>query len=203
MELRIVKTNSGIFYQTEKLTRETFWNLYKPGCDEHLVLHQLRKSDDYIEDLDLTAIMDDEVIGHIISSRAMVMNENGKKAEVLCVGPITVAPSLQNKGIGTKLLNAEITLARAMRYKGMILFGNPDYYKRFGFVNAEKYAISTKDGQNFDPFMALELKPGALNGVNGQFYESEAFAVEEEMLAKFEKKFPEKKKGQAKIQISM
>lgn len=203
MEVKIVNTNSGIFYQTEKLTRETFWNLYKPGCDEHLVLHQLRESRDYIPELDLTAIMEGEIIGHIISTAAAVKSENGHQHKVLCVGPISVAPSLQNKGIGTKLLDEEIRLAGEMGYAAMILFGNPDYYKRFGFVNAQKYAITTKEGKNFDPFMALELTPDSLAGIKGRFFESEAFAVEEEALAAFEKKFPEKKKGQAKISISM
>jgi predicted N-acetyltransferase YhbS len=52
MELIIRNTAIGDYYQTEYLTREAFWNLYKSGCDEHLVLHQIRESSRYIEELD-------------------------------------------------------------------------------------------------------------------------------------------------------
>ena len=84
----------------------------------------------------------------------------------------------------------------------MILFGNPNYYYRFGFVNAQKYEITTKDGQNFDPFMALELQENGLSDVKGKFFEDEAFITNEYDLLTFETKFPYKEKGKAMIDIS-
>jgi predicted N-acetyltransferase YhbS len=80
-----------------------------------------------------------------------------------------VLPDFQNKGIGTRLLNESISIAKVTGYSGMILFGHPDYYHRFGFVNAQKYRISTKDGLNIEPFMALELYPDALAMMSGKF----------------------------------
>jgi len=177
-------------------------NLFKPGCDEHLILHQLRKSGSYIEELDLIAIYEGEIIAHIISTKARVIDNQNKEHEVLCVGPFFVSPSCQNKGIGTKLLDYSISEAKKMGFKGMILFGNPDYYHRFGFRNAKEYAITTKDNQNFEPFMALELYENGLDNVKGRFFEDEAFTTKEDELNEYEKKFPEKEKSKPKVDIN-
>lgn len=202
MELIIRKTDKSEFYQTEHLTREAFWNMYKSGCDEHLVLHQIRESGSYIEELDHVAIYEGEIIGHVISTRARVIDKKGNDHEVLCVGPVSVFPSFQNKGIGTKLLNYSISEARNMGYRGMILYGNPGYYHRFGFINAKEYEITTRDLQNFEPFMALELLENGLDEVNGRFFEDEAFEIKEEHLTEFEKNFPTKEKGKPRVDIT-
>jgi predicted N-acetyltransferase YhbS len=201
-EIIIRQPDKREFLSTEKLTRKAFWNLYKPGCDEHLVLHQLRKSKCYIKELDFVAISEGKIIGHIISTKARVIDKKGIIHEVLCVGPFSVIPSMQNKGIGSRLMNRTIYVAKQYDYKGMILFGSPGYYHRFGFVNAQQYGITTKDDKNFEPFMALELHKKGLTHVKGRFYEDEAFTTNEEELAAFEKKFPLKEKGKAKIDIS-
>jgi len=203
MELIITKTDKNDFFKTENITREAFWNLYKPGCDEHLILHQLRESSSYIQELDMISIYEGEIVGHIISTKAKVIDKQNNEHEVLCVGPFSVSTSLQRKGIGTKLLNYSISEAKKMGFKGMILFGNPDYYDRFGFRNTKEYKITTKDNQNFEPFMALELYKGSLGNIKGKFFEAEAFTVEEYELIEYEKKFPKKEKGKAKIDINL
>lgn len=89
-----------------------------------------------------------------------------------------------------------------MRFNGIILFGDPNYYHRFGFRNAKEYDITTKDNQNFEPFLALELKKDGLNNVEGRFFEDEAFVANEEELAEFDLNFPVKEKGKPKINIA-
>jgi len=194
IETRIRQTAESEYSQTENITRESFWNLYKPGCVEHLILHNLRKSKSHIAKLDLVAVSGNEIIGHIISTKAKVVDSQNNAHDVLCVGPLSVLPEFQKQGIGSKLINKSISTAKKSGHSGMILFGNPDYYHRFGFRNAVEYGITTKDGQNFEPFMALELQIEGLSNVNGRFFEDEAFEVQDDALIEFEKKFPYKEK---------
>jgi predicted N-acetyltransferase YhbS len=105
-----------------------------------------------------------------------------------------VLPEFQKKGIGSELMKYSIATAKESGFSGMILFGNPDYYHRFGFRNAQEYSITTKDGQNFEPFMALELQNNGLVGVKGRFYEDDAFEYNSGELIEFEKRFPYKEK---------
>lgn len=203
MKLEFRTTAKSEYYETENTTREAFWNLYKPGCDEHLVLHQLRLSGSYIGDLDHVAIYDGKIISHVISTKALVIDPTNKQHHVLCVGPLSVLPQFQSKGVGTQLLNYSIAEARKLGFSGMILFGNPNYYHRFGFVNAQKYSITTKDGQNFEPFMALELRTKGFDSIKGKFFEDEAFTTNENELEIFEKKFPKKLKGNPKIILNL
>lgn len=126
MNLTIRKTNKNEFFQTENLTRETFWNLYQSGCSEHLLLHNLRKSKNYVPELDLVIVNNGKILGHIILSKAKV-GDNNNKHEVLCAGPFSVLNEFQNKGIGYKLISYSIEEAKKLGFKGMILFGNPAY----------------------------------------------------------------------------
>lgn len=203
MNLLIKQTNPNDFTITENITREAFWNVYKPGCSEHLVLHNLRKSKSYIKELDLVAFCNDQIVGQIISTKAKVVDSLNKEYEVLCVGPLSVLPDFQKKGIGGKLMKESIKIAKRLGFRGMILFGNPDYYHRFGFRNAKEFEITTKDYQNFEPFMALELFENALTDVKGRFIEDESFNANEDELNEFEKQFPYKEKLVTDTQLKM
>jgi len=99
------------------------------------------------------------------------------------------------------LLHKSIAEAKASGYAGMILFGNPAYYHRFGFKNAQAYGITTKDGQNFEPFMALELHPNALAAIQGRFFYDSVYEADPAELNEFEKKFPYKEKLKTDTQL--
>ncbi len=201
MKLHIHKTKPSEYYTTENLTREIFWNLYNSGCTDHLILHNLRNSKSYIENLDLCIKQNEEIIGHIISTKAIVLSDKNQKHEVLCVGPFAIANNHQNQGIGSQLLNHLIDQANIAGFAAMVLFGNPNYYQRFGFKNAKEFGITTKDGHNFDAFMVLELYPGALTDIKGRFFEDPAFEINNDEFGEFEKRFPKKEKGDPKIKI--
>ncbi|GAB4147953.1 MAG: N-acetyltransferase [Ignavibacteriales bacterium] len=203
MNLMIKQTSREDFRITENITREAFWNVYKPGCSEHLVLHNLRKSHSYIKELDLVAISNNQIVGHIISTKAKVVDSLNKEYEVLCAGPLSVLPDFQKKGIGERLLKESIEIAKRLGFCGIILFGNPDYYHRFGFKNAKEFEITTKDYQNFEPFMALELFENALIDVRGRFIEDDSFNVNEDELNEFEKQFPYKEKQVTDTQLKV
>jgi len=203
MEITIRKTNKGEFFQTENLTREIFWNLYQSGCTEHFMIHNFRKSKAWVEELDVVAVSGDKIIGHIISTKAKVVDEDNATHEVLHVGPFSVKPTFRNKGIGSQLINHSIEKARELGFKGMILFGDPNYYPRFGFKNAKAFNITTKEGMNFDPFLALELQEDGLANIQGKFYLDDSAEMDERELSKYEDLFPPKEKGKPKIKINI
>lgn len=175
----------------ENLTREAFWDVYKPGCDEHLILRQLRESEGFVKELDYLAIDGDKIVGNIAYTKVTVEN-NSADNEVLCMEPIGVLPEYKGKGIGSMLMRHTIELARKMGFKGIVLYGDPKFYHRFGFVNAEQYGLQTSWGANFEEFMALELSEGSLSGMSGKCFEDKAFVVNEIALTEFEKNFPTK-----------
>jgi predicted N-acetyltransferase YhbS len=185
----------------EHLTREAFWDLYHPGCSEHLIVHKIRDVPAFVRELSLVACDGDTVVGNIIYYRAKVINAQNQEFEVLCMGPIGVLPSCQKKGIGSQLMNASIQKAKALGFRAVIIFGNPTYYHRFGFVNAQKYGITTPTGDNFDAFMALELYDGALQGISGKFYADGVFEVDNQELEAFDKQFPYKEKHVTDTQL--
>jgi predicted N-acetyltransferase YhbS len=181
------------YFHVENLTREAFWDLYQPGCDEHLALHQLRNSQAFIPELDYVACEDDEILGNIVYSKAVVRNEK-EMFSVLCMGPLCVIPSRQKTGIGSQLLKYTIEKAKGMGYAAIVIFGNPAYYHRFGFKDAKEYNIQTSEGQNLDAFMVLSLDEEKLQKINGRFFEDPAFQVDKENLKEFEQNFPFKEK---------
>ncbi|MHB1354400.1 MAG: GNAT family N-acetyltransferase [Anaerolineae bacterium] len=181
------------YFETENMTREAFWDLFKPGCNEHFLLHQLRKSRAFIPELDYVACDDGILVGNVIYTQATI-SDGMNKTTVLCMGPLCVAPSYQNRGIGSALLQKTIELAGKMGYKAVVTFGDPGYYHRFGFRNAKEFGIQTSQGENFDAFMVLELVQDGLQGVSGKFYEDEAFTMDANEFEKYDKQFLHKEK---------
>jgi predicted N-acetyltransferase YhbS len=194
MPITIRREEPGDYRETEILTREAFWDLYKPGCNEHLLVHKLRSAPAFVSELDLVACDGEEIVGNIMYSRARVVAPGGKTGEVLCLGPISVLPERQRTGIGSLLIEESLTRAKELGYPGVFLMGNPTYYSRFGFKHAKAYGVLASDGQNHDYLMGLELAPGRLDGLSGIFLEDEVFHLDPGELVDFEKLFPRKEK---------
>lgn len=201
MNISIRSEEQNDYRNVEYLTREAFWNVYKPGCDEHLLVHKLRRVPAFVKELSFVACNGDKIVGNIIYSKAKLINDENKEFEVLCLGPIGVLPSYQGQGIGSLLMNYSVAKAKQLGHKAIILFGNPYYYHRFGFKNAKEYGIQTSSGENFEEFMALELYDGGLHGISGKFYEDKVFVIEKDELEIFEKEFPPKEKRVTDTQL--
>ncbi len=194
MSITIRLENENHYQEVEHLTREAFWDLYHPGCSEHLIVHKIRKGSAFIPELDFVALLDDKIVGNIIYTKSTVVDKDNTEHEVITFGPISVLPSCQKQGIGSALIAHTKKLAQTMGYKAIIIFGNPAYYHRFGFENAANFEISTAEGANFEAFMALELYKGGLQGITGRFHADPVFHVNQEELESFEKNFPYKEK---------
>ena len=85
----IIRNERASDYETvERITREAFYNIYRPGCVEHYLVHVMRNHEDFISDLDFVAELDGEVIGNIMYTRAKLADETGKVKEILTFGPL-------------------------------------------------------------------------------------------------------------------
>lgn len=159
----------------EELTREAFWNVYKPGADEHYFVHQMRNHPDFIPELAFVAELNGSIIGSIMYTKAWLANERGERKEILSFGPICVARDYQRNGIGKSLIEYSFQEARRLGYDVNINFGNPGNYVSSGFVSCKKKNVSFAiDGNYPTALLVCELVPGALNGEKWMFIPSTA-----------------------------
>ena len=88
----------------ENLTREAFWNVYRPGCMEHYVLHCLRDDPAFVPELDFVMELNGELIGQVIYVRSEIDCDDGRKVPIMTFGPISIAPAYKRQGYGKRLL---------------------------------------------------------------------------------------------------
>lgn len=182
-------------HAVEALTRDAFWDVFRPGCVEHYILHQLRRHPDFIPELDLVAEQDGEMIGHIAYSRAAVVQADGTEFPLVLFGPLSVRPDRQRSGIGSALVRDSLAQAKRLGFSAVAVCGWPEYYPRFGFQRARDYGITDANGQSPDALMVLSLQPGALQGVSGMLRESGAyFDTPPDALEAFDAAFPHREK---------
>ena len=188
------------FFENENLTREAFWNVYKPGCDEHFILKLLRNSESYIKELSLVAVFENKIVGNIVYSK--MFKDDKMSNEIICFGPISVHPDFQKKGIGSLLINTTSKKAKDFGYKAIFITGNKNYYKRFGFKPAFDYNIHL-EGNKLDDraeyFMVKELEIGYLNKNPGIYnFDKIFFNLPKAEIEEYDKLFPTKIKREKK-----
>lgn len=195
------------YREVEILTREAFWNVYAPGCVEHYVLNQYRSNPDFIKELDFVLEEDGEIIGHVMFSKAEIVKEDGTSLPAWTFGPISIHPDYKRKGYGLKLLNYALEKAREMGIGVICMEGNIDFYKHAGFVLASSlhihYHAEPKEAE-VPYFLAKELIPGYLNGIEGTYHTPKGYYVASEnpqAFEAFEATFPPKEKKRQEGQI--
>ena len=102
------------YREVENLTREAFWNVYRPGCTEHYVLNQYRNNPDFIPELDFVMEENGKIIGHVMFSKAEILLDDGNSFPSWTFGPISIHPDYKRKGYGLKLLNYALEKAKEM-----------------------------------------------------------------------------------------
>ena len=195
MSLVIRKINKSDYDAVEVLTREAFWNVYRPGCGEHLVVHNIHKENKSIEELELVAEYDNKIVGHIVYTNGYV--DGSDKYGFISFGPISVMPEFQNKGIGSKLIRISLQKASRLGYEAVFITGDNDYYSKFGFEEAYKYGVHMEGVPLEDEapfFMVKSLKDDALKEVIGYYVFDECYNIDNKELREFDRKFPFKKK---------
>lgn len=184
------------YENVENLIREAFWDVYRPGCNEHLVLHHLRKAVSFIPELDYVSEIDGELVGHIAYSRMFITKEHIMSEQVIAFGPISVLPKVQKMGIGKELIKYTMQKASELGYKAVMITGSDQYYPKLGFEKASDYQVYLPgmEGQEAPFFMVQELEKGYLLKNPGIYDFDTWFNINDSELEEFEKKFKIKKK---------
>ena len=187
----------GDYRVTENLVRESFWNVYRPGCLEHFVLHEFRSRPEFCPDLDLVLIRDGELIGQIMYVKNVLRTDSQMELPILTMGPICIHPNYQRRGFGKFLLDHSLTLAAETNAVGVFMEGNIHFYGNSGFVVASTLGVHYMDEPADDPvpfFLGKVLKEGALNGIQARYRVPSGYFVDEKQAEEFDRLFPPKER---------
>ncbi|MBQ7546768.1 MAG: N-acetyltransferase [Clostridia bacterium] len=184
----------------ENLVRESFWNVYRPGCLEHYVLHRLRDDPAFVQELDFVMEKDGELIGQNMFMRAVIHADDGRDVPILTMGPICIAPEYKRQGFGKILLDYSLQQAASLGFGALCFEGNIDFYGKSGFTFASCFGIRYHDlpaDADASFFLCRELQAGYLRGVTGEYAPPSGYFAadrEPEAFAAFDAQFPPKEK---------
>ena len=185
------------YRKVEELARESFWNVYRPGCLEHYLLNQLRKNADFVKELDFVMEKDGELIGQNVFVKAIVKADDNRDIPIMTMGPICIAPKFQRKGYGKILLDYSIAKAASLGCGALCFEGNIDFYGKSGFTFARNFGIryhGLPEDADDSFFLCKELTNGYLDGITGEYFTPRGYFISEEEMEKFDKMFPHKEK---------
>ena len=185
------------YFEVENLTREAFWNIYRPGCLEHYVIHVLRSDKDFVPELDFVLVKDANIIGHVMYMHATIMTDDESKVPIMTFGPISIAPQYKRQGYGKILLDYSMKKAEKLGCGALCIEGNIDFYGKSGFVVAGTkgiYYYAAKKREIVPYFLMKELKRGYLDGITGTYHTPQGYFVDKQQAAIFDAQFPPKEK---------
>lgn len=188
-DMIIRRETENDYRAVEELVRESFWNVYRPGCLEHYVLHCMRDDPAFVPELALVMEKDGQIIGQNVFMRAEIRTDDGQKLPIMTMGPICIAPALKRQGYGKILLDESLKRAAALGCGALCFEGNINFYGKSGFTYASKFGIRYHDlpeGADASFFLCRELIPGYLNGVSGVYAPPAAYFVAWERPEDFE-----------------
>ena len=181
------------YREVEKMVRESFWNVYRPGCFEHYVLNQLRDDPAFVPALDFVMEQDGQLIGQNMFMRANIKADDGRTISIMTMGPICITPEPKRKGYGKILLDYSLEKAKELGCGAVCFEGNIDFYGRSGFAPASTFGIryhGLPEGEDASFFLCKELIPGYLDGITGEYATPQGYFVDESEVETFDKEFP-------------
>lgn len=185
------------YRENENLIRESFWNVYCPGCKEHYLMHVLRSDDSCVNELNFVMEKAGKIIGQNVFAKTVIEADDGRVIDVLTMGPICITPELKRQGYGKMLLDYTVEKAKEMGFGAVLFEGNIDFYGKSGFDYSSKFGIRYHDlPEDADSsfFLCKELKPGYLDDVTGVYQTPEVYYVKDDEVEEFDKTFPPKQK---------
>ncbi|SFT38880.1 Predicted N-acetyltransferase YhbS [Selenomonas sp. GACV-9] len=183
--------------EVENMVRESFWNVYRPGCLEHYVLHCLRNDPAFVPALDFVMEKDGRLIGQNIFMRAVIKADDGREIPIMTMGPICICPEWKRQGYGKILLDFSLQKAAELGCGALCFEGNIGFYGKSGFDYASNFGIryhGLPEGADASFFLCRELVPGYLAGITGEYTTPKGYFVDEAKAEAFDKDFPFKEK---------
>jgi len=135
--------------------------------DEADLVTLLRKSDAFVPELSLVAVVENKIAGHILFTKISIKSDTGVLYESLALAPMAVLPKYQRQGIGSQLVEQSLEICKSLGYQSVIVLGHEHFYPKFGFVPAEKWNIRAPFPVPPNVFMANELADNGLKDVSG------------------------------------
>lgn len=185
------------YREGENLVRESFWNVYRPGCMEHYVLNQLRNDPAFVKELDLVMERDGELIGQNMFMRSVIKADDGREIPIMTMGPICIRKDLKRQGYGKRLLDGSLEKAKELGCGAICLEGNIRFYGKSGFAYASHFGIryhGLPEGAAAPFFLCKELISGYLDGVTGEYSPPQGYFVNDDAAEIFDQSFPPKEK---------
>lgn len=183
--------------EVENLVRESFWNVYRPGCLEHYVMHCLREDEAFIPQLNFVMEADGRLIGQAMCMKATIKADDGRDIPIMTLGPIGILPEYKRQGYGKALLDYTLQRAAEMGFGAICFEGNIDFYGKSGFDYASRFGIryhGLPEGEDASFFLCRELRPGYLDGITGEYATPQGYFVDEAECEEYDKQFPPKQK---------
>ena len=174
------------YKRVEEITREAFWNLHVPGCDEHYLVHVMRSHEDFLPELDLVIEVDGQVIGNIMYTKAKLIDEKSEEKNILTFGPVCILPEYQRMGYGKILLEYSFDKAVLLGYDVIVIFGNPCNYVSRGFKSSKKFNVCLENGTFPSAMMVKELKPNVLDGRKWVYRQSPVYELNAEEALRYD-----------------
>ena len=190
--------------EVETLVRESFWNVYRPGCLEHYVLNQLRNDPAFVPELNFVMEKDGRIIGQNVFMRASIKADDGRDIPIMTMGPICIANEYKRQGYGKTLLDYSLEKAAELGCGALCFEGDINFYGKSGFAFASRYGIryhGLPEGADASFFLCKELIPGYLEGITGEYATPAGYFVDEQQAEEFDKEFPPKEKLKLSSQI--
>jgi predicted N-acetyltransferase YhbS len=142
--------------------REALLDVAFGGNRQRRTCQRLREGRAPAEGLALSALRHGRLVGTL---RLWHVSAGGVPALVL--GPLAVDPGSRGLGLGAALMRQGLALAKARGHGAVILLGDAPYYGRFGFSTLKTGELLLPGAFERDRLLALELRPGALDGAWG------------------------------------
>ena len=184
------------YFEVENMVRNSFWNVYRPGAFEHYIVHNLRDDESFLENLTYVMESNDGIIGYIGYSEGFI-DYGDERIGAVVLGPLAIHEDFQNHGLGSKLIDHTLNLAKDEDIPFVFVVGDEDYYRRFGFISASEYDLyleGTDMGEECPFFMIRLFDESELKDGIGIFHNPDVFDVNPEDVDEFDKKFEYKKK---------